>query len=188
MMCKPSKHLIEYIENQNLDIETIIKDLPDNLPLVEQKEEKNEVASTPVVPDPNLPGAKEEVIEEKKPGAEVGIVESVPVVESNGNVQLNTPVVTPSAVPDIPAATPLPQSTTEKEPVAVPTMPQPPIGNQPFVQTTTQLPQATTNQQVAVAPVATPAAPTQQAVAPVVAPAGQTQQAVVPVVTTVPKL
>ena len=161
MMCKPSKHLIEYIENQNLDIESIIKDLPEELPLVEQKEETQEEASTPVVPDPNLPGAKEEVIEEKKPGAEVGIVESVPVVE-NGNVQLNTPVVTPSAVPDIPAATPLPTvtPTAVAAPAPQPAMPQPPVGNQPFVQATTQLPQATTNQQVATTPAApaTPAA------------------------------
>lgn len=35
MMCKPSEHLIQYIENQNIDVHEIIKDLPDELPLVE---------------------------------------------------------------------------------------------------------------------------------------------------------
>ncbi len=44
MMCKPSNHLIEYIENQNLDIRSIIKDLPDELPLMELKDEFSEDA------------------------------------------------------------------------------------------------------------------------------------------------
>ena len=35
MMCKPSAHLIEYIENQNINIQDIIKDLPDELPIVD---------------------------------------------------------------------------------------------------------------------------------------------------------
>ena len=35
MMCKPSAHLIEYLENQNIDVQSIIRDLPDELPLVE---------------------------------------------------------------------------------------------------------------------------------------------------------
>ena len=42
MMCKPSDHLIEYIENQNIDIRSIIKDLPDELPLMELKDEFSE--------------------------------------------------------------------------------------------------------------------------------------------------
>ena len=39
MMCKPSAHLIEYIENQNIQIQDIIKDLPDELPLQEMRDE-----------------------------------------------------------------------------------------------------------------------------------------------------
>ncbi len=45
MMCKPSAHLIEYLENQNIDVQSIIRDLPDELPLVEanyNKEAKQE--------------------------------------------------------------------------------------------------------------------------------------------------
>ena len=40
MMCKPSEHLIQYIENQNIDVHDIIKDLPDELPLVEVTDDK----------------------------------------------------------------------------------------------------------------------------------------------------
>ena len=35
MMCKPSAHLVEYLSNQNIDVENIIKDLPEDLPIVD---------------------------------------------------------------------------------------------------------------------------------------------------------
>jgi len=35
MMCRPSDHLVEYLENQNIDVEEIIRDLPKDLPLKE---------------------------------------------------------------------------------------------------------------------------------------------------------
>ena len=42
MMCKPSKHLIEYIENQNIEVQSIISGLPDELPIRDTSEaEKN---------------------------------------------------------------------------------------------------------------------------------------------------
>ena len=41
MMCKPSNHLIEYLENQNLNVRDIIADLPDELPITEFKDEDN---------------------------------------------------------------------------------------------------------------------------------------------------
>ena len=34
MMCRPSDHLVEYLENQNIEVEDIIKDLPKDLPLI----------------------------------------------------------------------------------------------------------------------------------------------------------
>ena len=33
MMCKPSAHLVEYLENQNIEVQSIIHDLPDELPV-----------------------------------------------------------------------------------------------------------------------------------------------------------
>ena len=46
MMCKPSDHLVEYLENQNIEVQSIIKDLPDELPIKELQEEyeNNEAA------------------------------------------------------------------------------------------------------------------------------------------------
>ena len=50
MMCKPSAHLVEYLENQNIDVQGIIKDLPEELPIREVNEEENNVGleSSPV--------------------------------------------------------------------------------------------------------------------------------------------
>ena len=39
MMCKPSAHLVEYLENQNIEVQSIIKDLPDELPLYQYSDE-----------------------------------------------------------------------------------------------------------------------------------------------------
>ncbi len=39
MMCKPSAHLIEYLDNQNINVYEIIKDLPDEMPVVELKDD-----------------------------------------------------------------------------------------------------------------------------------------------------
>ncbi len=41
MMCKPSAHLIEYLENQNIEVQNIIHDLPDELPIHSITEEEN---------------------------------------------------------------------------------------------------------------------------------------------------
>ncbi len=42
MMCKPSKHLVEYLENQNIEVQSIIHDLPEELPFHELSEEMEE--------------------------------------------------------------------------------------------------------------------------------------------------
>ena len=39
IMCKPSAHLVEYLENQNINVHDIIKDLPDELPIYESNDE-----------------------------------------------------------------------------------------------------------------------------------------------------
>ena len=61
MMCKPSAHLVEYLENQNIEVQSIIHNLPDDLPLRtvndgEQKMKEETVASkaiqTPSVEQP----------------------------------------------------------------------------------------------------------------------------------------
>ena len=42
IMCKPSAHLVEYLENQNIEVQSIIKDLPDELPLTESLQDEYE--------------------------------------------------------------------------------------------------------------------------------------------------
>ena len=42
MMCKPSNHLVEYLENQNIEVQSIIRDLPEELPFHELSEEMEE--------------------------------------------------------------------------------------------------------------------------------------------------
>ncbi|MBQ3306764.1 MAG: Flp pilus assembly complex ATPase component TadA [Bacilli bacterium] len=152
MMCKPSYNLIEYLENQNISIQEIIKDLPDELPITEQEEfnsetekpventeqknnnpqevveeNNNEAGTETVTPDPNLPGAKPDEEVTKEPGAEVGIAESIPVVSEDGNVQLNNPVVTPGGLTTLEQQmTPPPQNT--EQPFQIPTaVEQPPV-------------------------------------------------------------
>ena len=41
MMCRPSDHIIEYLENQNIEVRDIIKDLPDELPIRKLSDEEN---------------------------------------------------------------------------------------------------------------------------------------------------
>ena len=116
MMCKPSAHLIEYIENQNLDIRSIIKDLPDELPLKEmheedlnkdvttdenkveeetKKEESQEPKTTPVITvDAGGPVLmdSEDVVPSNLPGAKPE-VEEIPVVDGQ---EQSTPVISDS--------------------------------------------------------------------------------------------
>ena len=131
MMCKPSAHLIEYIENQNIDIQNIIKDLPDELPLMEMQDEDfdqtMDEAETPAeeaqekTEEPSIistddgggdgpvlvameennevvPGAKPDEEATPEIGAELGKAESVPVVDSSGDVQLNSSIVSADTV------------------------------------------------------------------------------------------
>ena len=89
IMCKPSLHLQEYLSNQNIDIEDIIKDLPDELPIVEMRD------GEAVVIDSNDPGAKpdEEEPKEEKSGPEIGETASIPIIGEDGNVKLSDSVV-----------------------------------------------------------------------------------------------
>lgn len=79
MMCRPSEHLIEYLENQNIQVQEIIKDLPLELPITEFKEENAEANS-------------EQVAETSPEVSEVAV----------DNSQIVQPVTTP-IVPEIPA-------------------------------------------------------------------------------------
>ena len=138
MMCRPSAHLVEYLENQNIDVEDIIRDLPDELPIHEVVDDSkdssnNDSASSNVVENSSAEQApvvdaapaltpqpvEEAPVAEVTPTAPVAEVTppapevvngqgaSIPVVDSNSNVQLAaTPVVAQIA----PVQTPIVQS------------------------------------------------------------------------------
>ena len=75
MMCKPSAHLTEYIENQNIDISSIIRDLPDELPITEYTGEDEKVAASE---ENNV--TKEDENKEETPAEEAS---TKPVEENN---------------------------------------------------------------------------------------------------------
>ena len=87
MMCKPSAHLIEYLENQNIDIRGIIDPLPDELPLVAMQEE---VATE----EP-----KEEVKEESEEKKEEPKVETKEEAPTDGPVLVGTEEVDSQVIP-----------------------------------------------------------------------------------------
>ena len=100
MMCKPSAHLIEYLENQNLSVREIIADLPDELPITEAIDEFTDNSNNDVDD-----GSKTETvnnIQRLDDGADQ-VQESVeqpqiqPQIDNGANVQ--SPVVTPQVVP-----------------------------------------------------------------------------------------
>ena len=61
IMCKPSEHLIEYLENQNIQVRDIIAELPDELPMTEVIEDE----MSKQVNDDNNQGKTETNVEPK---------------------------------------------------------------------------------------------------------------------------
>lgn len=80
MMCKPSAHLIEYIENQNIEVQSIIKDLPDELPIQEAKDEFENKESTESNPQVDV-NNKEETANTQPIAATPASTEQPQVVE-----------------------------------------------------------------------------------------------------------
>jgi len=129
MMCKPSAHLVEYLENQNIDVADIIKDLPDELPIHEMVDDKmngkDSAAENAPAPAPNAEPVIQESsdqpqiqnavpqVQEQAKAVVDGQGASIPVMDSNANVQLAaTPAVAPitpqqQAVVQTPASEPV---------------------------------------------------------------------------------
>lgn len=146
MMCRPSDHLVEYLENQNIEVESIIKDLPKDLPLINKTEvdssgdddsSAGEVVKTPVASveekeeQPKIinnqdnvntvqsaPPSGVPVAPVSEPQMVEGQGESVPIMQvGTDNVQLAaTPVVQSS----IPQPTVVAQPTVQASSVVTP--------------------------------------------------------------------
>lgn len=138
MMCKPSAHLVEYLENQNIDVLDIIKDLPEELPIHEVADEvmnsessssDNSVSSNDtntVNPAPlnNSTDTASPVIEssDEVPKNEVvnGQADSVPVMNNNNVQMADASVVQQSQVNVQPQASVQPQVNVQPQVVAQP--------------------------------------------------------------------
>lgn len=99
MMCKPSDHLIEYLENQNIEVHDIIKDLPKEMPVVEYEDVDNDDSSTDSssIDSSNFSNNSESPEESESTTAtltdESTVSDDSNVVNSEAFVQENIPIV-----------------------------------------------------------------------------------------------
>ena len=139
MMCKPSAHLVEYLENQNIEVQSIIHDLPDELPIhtisesehfkVEESVDNpakqgdasdvaNATSNEDVV---NMPEIKSTEVVAPSPVPVVTPTVVTPVVSSpvtpnpNGGVVSSQPVMPSVAIPNVALNPPLSNITKLEE-------------------------------------------------------------------------
>ncbi len=120
IMCKPSKHLQEYLENQNIDVSDIIDKLPDEMPIRTQEEgfERDEanVESTVASPDDAL--NKDEKVDENA----VEVKDPPQEEKKDANIAPQTPSAGPPLTPQTQTSGAT-QATATVEPAAQPTAP-----------------------------------------------------------------
>lgn len=90
MMCKPSDHLIEYLENQNIEVHDIIKDLPKEMPVVEYEDVDNDDSSTDSTSTDSSNSSNNSESPEE---SESTVSDDSNVVNSEASVQENIPIV-----------------------------------------------------------------------------------------------
>ena len=131
-MRKPSAHLIEYIENQNIDISDIINHLPDEMAFREQEKEELPTEEQPQVqentqqevPEQNL--AQEETkIENEVQQQQTQIIQTPEVVNQQMQQEIQ-PTITnePIAVVPTQEQTPIQEIVTEPVIPVIPVIPQ----------------------------------------------------------------
>ena len=136
MMCRPSNHLIEYIENQNIDISEIIKDLPSELPIhhsdddnsyeeinkdnIATDEVKEETVNSDTSVDDNTSKttdvSKEQEVQNNSTEQNA---QATPVVQNNSTEQnaQATPVVQNNSTEQESQATPVVQDNNQQVPI-----------------------------------------------------------------------
>ena len=136
-MRMPSEHLIGYLENQNIDVSKIIKDLPEDFPIKSQDDFNIDENTEENINDLNKvePVQEEQTENVTKPEQTVQPVAPAPVLPPQGSFQQQTQSVVQPQQPVIPQqAMQQPQQVVAPQPV-IPTMPQqvvqPPINNIP---------------------------------------------------------
>ena len=149
MLRKPSKHLIEYLENQNIDISSVTSHMVDDLPFDNEKDDD----STTAVPAEN---ASSEVKNKETEGSK----ESVDQTPAPSTVVTNNEKPTENVIPTpepVPATAPVLPTPVNQEVVKTPTQPE----NQQTAPTVAGAEQPSTSQVIPTAPVLpTPASTT----------------------------
>ena len=172
MMCKPSAHLIEYLENQNLNVHDIIADLPDELPITEARDDINDEVNTNTNLGANMDGIStnpdvanssvSNVASTSTPSnsnsdsaeggnsikQEVvnGQAETIPVVDSNNNIRLSDNVVSGENT-GVAVQNQIPQQNVVASQIVAPQAQ--PVALAPAASVQPQVAQATTTPQVA---------------------------------------
>lgn len=90
MMCKPSDHLIEYLENQNIEVHDIIKDLPKEMPVVEYEDVDNDDSS---IDSTSTDSSNSSNNSESPEESESTVSDDSNVVNREASVQENIPIV-----------------------------------------------------------------------------------------------
>ena len=90
MMCKPSDHLIEYLENQNIEVHDIIKDVPKEMPVVEYEDVDNDDSS---IDSTSTDSSNSSNNSESPEESESTVSDDSNVVNSEASVQENIPIV-----------------------------------------------------------------------------------------------
>ena len=100
VMRKPSAHLLQFLENQNIDVSAIVDNLPDDMPFKEQEDLKLEDNSISQA----TPAEKKEVkVEDKKDTIQQAQPTVQPLPTQTVVQQTTTPQPTASATPSQPA-------------------------------------------------------------------------------------
>ena len=148
MLRKPSKHLIEYLENQNIDISSVTSHMVDDLPFDNEKDDD----STTAAPAENASS------ETKTKETEVS-KENVDTTPTPSTVVANNEKPTENIVPapeTVPAPAPVLPTPVNQEVVKTPTQPE----NQQTAPTVAGAEQPSTSQVIPTAPVLPTPAPT----------------------------
>ncbi len=181
MMCKPSAHLVEYLENQNIQVQDIIKDLPEELPIHKFEEEKDTQAKE---------GDTQEVSKDEETVAQETVAE-------NDNTSLNDSIdsaqdaseveKTPDVISPPVSVTPDASSVVSSVPEDVSVASTPPTVSAPAVPEVTPVAPTSTVEQVSqvndsvgsVAPAVSVPVPSVASIAPAVSPIVPQQQVVI---------
>ena len=172
VMRKPSAHLLQYLENQNIDVSTIVDKLPEEMPLTQQADFSKGDTTEETTPGLQAPGAQ---LENQNTTAEQPVQPTLAPQAAQETTTVQPPVEQQTAVQTTAIQPTIEPTPLEQQSVlAAPVLPQ---TNEPVV----QQPVVQAQPQVEATPIPlTPVVPTTPQSQPAVQPAAQTPAAIMP--------